>query len=109
MNVDLTALSYDELVDLHEQIIERLKLLDNMDAYQSMHRFNLGSRVCFESSRHGMQMGTLVKFNQKTVAVLTDDGRRWKVSPQMLSPVVEEGKAGQNSDLVKIKKKTGGR
>ena len=104
MTIDLTELSYDELLDLHDQIIERLKLLDKMDAYQSMHRFNLGQRVCFESSHHGPQVGTLVKFNQKTVAVHTDDGRRWKVSPQMLSPVVEESEAGQKGKVIKIRK-----
>ena len=34
--------------------------------------------------------GSLIKFNQKTVSVLTEDGRRWKVSPQFLSPVIPE-------------------
>ena len=106
MNVELTELNYDELLTLNEQIIERLKLLDKMDAYQAMHRFNLGSRVCFDSSRHGLQVGTLVKFNQKTVAVQTDDGRRWKVSPQMLSPVVESDCAtvSQRGAVIDVKK-----
>ena len=107
MNIDLTELSYDELLELNDQIIERLKLLEKMNAYQSMHRFNLGSRVCFESGRHGTQVGTLVKFNQKTVGVLTDDGRRWKVPPQMLSPVIEKSDTNENPKVVMINRKPG--
>jgi hypothetical protein len=50
-----------------------------------------------------MQVGILIKFNQKTVTVLTDEGRQWKVSPQMLSPIVEEAAAGIN--VIDMKKK----
>jgi hypothetical protein len=36
--------------------------------------------------------------------VLTDDGRhRWKVSPQMLSPVIEED--GDKAKVTELKKK----
>lgn len=59
--------------------------------------------ICFDSSKHGMQVGILIKFNQKTVTVLTDEGRRWKVSPQMLSPLVKEAAIGLN--VIDIKKK----
>ena len=69
-----------------------------------MMKLNLGSKVCFDSGKHGMQVGTLIKFNQKTVTVLTDDGRRrWKVSPQMLSPVIED--TGNKTNVIDLKKK----
>ncbi len=68
-----------------------------------MMKFNVGAKVCFDSTKHGMQVGTLIKFNQKTVTVLTDDGRRWKVSPQMLSPIVKEATDGIN--VIDMKKK----
>jgi len=32
----------------------------------------------------------LIKFNPKTVVVLTDDGQRWKVSPQFIRHVLED-------------------
>jgi hypothetical protein len=58
----------------------------------------------FDGGRQGMQVSTLIKFNQKTVTVLTDDGRhRWKVSPQILSPIIEED--GDKANVIELKKK----
>ena len=104
MSIELDELSYDELLELNDRIIERLKHLDAADALNAMMKFNLGAKVCFDSSKHGMQVGTLIKFNQKTVTVLTDEGRRWKVSPQTLSPIVKE--ATGNTNVIDLKKKT---
>ena len=103
MAIELDELSYDELLDLNDRIIERLKILDAADALNAMMKFNVGAKVCFDSTKHGMQVGTLIKFNQKTVTVLTDEGRRWKVSPQMLSPIVKEATDGIN--VIDMKKK----
>jgi imidazoleglycerol phosphate synthase glutamine amidotransferase subunit HisH len=86
-DINLDDLSIEELEDLNHRIVERLKLLDTLKAHQNMMAFNLGEQVTFESSRHGRQFGTLIKFNQKTVVVLTEDKRQWRVPPHMLSPV----------------------
>ena len=105
MNIEIDDLSYDELLDLNDRIIAHLKHLDAADALNAMMKFNIGAKVCFDSGKHGIQVGTLIKFNQKTVTVLTDDGRRrWKVSPQMLSPVVAE--AGDGTNVIDLKKRT---
>ena len=96
MHIDIDALTVEELERLNHQIVERLKFLDTVNAHESMMRFNPGSRVCFESSKYGYQTGTLVKFNQKTVTVLTDKGRRWNVPPQMLSPIQKEATMPDN-------------
>ena len=104
MSIDIDDLSYDELLDLNDRIIARLKHLDAADTIDAMMKLNLGSKVCFDSGKHGMQVGTLIKFNQKTVTVLTDDGRRrWKVSPQILSSVIEE--ADDKTNVIDLKKK----
>jgi hypothetical protein len=87
MAIDIDQLSYDELVALNHRIVERLKFLDAMQAHQTMMAFELGARVSFASNRHGRQTGTLVKFNRKTVTVLGDDRREWRVPPAMLSPI----------------------
>lgn len=104
MTINIDALDYDELLSLNDRIIERMKHLDKMDAYQSMMRFNMGNKVCFDSPKHGIQVGTLIKFNQKTVTVLTEKGQRWKVAPQMLSRVVEE--ASSPTNVIDLNKKT---
>lgn len=84
---DLNDLSYDELLALNDWIIERLKFLDRVDAHDAMMQFHPGARVRFDSPKRGPQTGTITKFNQKTVTVLTDDGRRWNVAPQVLSEI----------------------
>ncbi len=87
MPIDIDHLSAEELVALNHRIVERLKFLDHLKAHQDMMAFNIGNRVSFDAPQHGRQMGILVKFNRKTVTVVTDDGRRWNVSPDLLTPV----------------------
>ena len=103
MSIDIDGLSYDELLDLNDRIIARLKHLDAADTIDAMMKLTLGSKVCFDSGKHGIQVGTLIKFNQKTVSVLTEDGRRWKVSPQYLSPVIDETRSAPN--VIDLQKK----
>ncbi len=87
--IDLDGLSMAELEMLQERIHERLKLMDNMRAHQSMMVHNLGDKVCFDAGQRGYQVGTLTKFNRKTVNVVTDDGRQWRISPHILRPFNE--------------------
>ena len=86
MTIDIDHLSIDELVALNHRVVERLKRLEDMQAHVDMMAFNLGARVSFDSNQ-GRQFGTLVKFNRKTVVVVTDNGHRWKVSPHLLTAV----------------------
>jgi len=87
MATDIDTLTVEELVALNHRIVERLKFLESLQTHQDMMAFNIGARVSFESSRGGRQLGTLVKFNRKTVTVMTDNGQRWNISPHLLSPV----------------------
>jgi len=84
MPVDIDGLSLEELVQLNHRVVERIKMLRAMQAHVDMMAFNLGARVSFDS-QEGRLFGTLVKYNRKTVTVLTEDGRQWRVSPGLLS------------------------
>ena len=86
MPIDIDGLSYEELVQLNHRVVERLKMLEAMQAHVEMMAFNLGAPVSFDS-QFGRQFGTVVKYNHKTVAVLGDDGRQWRISPSQLSAV----------------------
>ncbi len=86
LGIDL--LTPDELVALNHRIVERLKFLDSMKAHQMMMKFNIGTRVSFETN-DGRELGVLTKFNRKTVTVQTDSGRRWNVSPLLISKVTD--------------------
>lgn len=100
---DIDALTIEELEALNHRVVERMKFLDNVEAHTAMMQFHPGARVCFDSSKYGHQIGTLMKFNQKTVTVMTDAGRRWNVPPQMLSPVVK--KTTRPMHVIDMKKK----
>ena len=88
--VDIEALSFEELLDLNQRVVARLKMLESLQAHVEMMAFCLGQRVSFEA-RGGRLLGTLMKYNRKTVTVVTDDGQRWNISPHLLSPVKDAG------------------
>ena len=90
MTVDIDHLTIDELVALNQRIVELIKFMEHAQAHLDMMAFNLGARISFDS-QYGRQLGTLVKFNRKTVTVLGDDGRQWRISPQLLSKVKDAG------------------
>ena len=100
MTMDLDEFSYEELVALNHKIVERLKFLDSIHAFQEMTSLGMGAKVSFES-KVGRQIGTIVKFNTKTVGVLAENGRRWNVSPHLLSPIKE---VHSNSRVININK-----
>ncbi|MDF1592176.1 MAG: hypothetical protein P1P89_11720 [Desulfobacterales bacterium] len=87
MKIEIDSLSYDELVELNLKIIERLKFLDAMHAHKEMMQFSPGDQVCFELPGRGKQSGTLVKFNKKTVTVITESRQKWNVSPHLLGKI----------------------
>lgn len=86
--IDIDHLGIDELCMLNERIVERIKFLEHAEAHLRMMAFNLGARVSFESAE-GRHFGRLIKRNRKTVTVDTDDGRRWRISPHLLTAVKE--------------------
>jgi hypothetical protein len=87
MEIDIDSMSYDELVELNHKIVEKLKFLDSIHTHKKMMQFSPGDQVCFEPSGRDKQFGTLVKYNKKTVTVLTESGQKWNVSPHLLRKV----------------------
>jgi hypothetical protein len=100
MKIDLESMSYDELVALNQKIVERLKFLDAMHTHREMMQFAPGDQVSFEPPGRGKQFGTLVKYNKKTVTVITENGQKWNVSPHLLRKVKRV--KGQNRGSEKI-------
>ena len=52
-----------------------------------MARFYVGARVAFYTHSGQQKQGIIIKLNQKTASIHTDDGGRWKVCPSFLSEV----------------------
>lgn len=104
MKTDIDKLTYDELVELNNKVVERLKFLDSMHHHNEMMKFNIGEKVIFEPPARGKQVGTLVKYNKKSVTVITETGQKWTVAPELLSKVSEKGK-GNGKNVIDFKQK----
>ena len=104
MSIDIDQLSAEELVALNHRIVERLKMLESLEAHKSMMQFHPGARVSFDSSHNERMTGTIMKFNRKTVTVVTDNGQRWNISPHLLSPVKDVSR-GNVVEIAPQKKK----
>ena len=103
ININIDNLTEDELLALNRRVIARLKLIQQHSTLNSMIKFEVGQRVSFDPDGR-VRTGILIKFNPKTVVVLTDDGQRWKVSPQLLRHLIENNPSGKVTTLRRVEK-----
>ncbi|MCA9233647.1 MAG: hypothetical protein KDA57_23605, partial [Planctomycetales bacterium] len=87
MPVDIDCLSEEELVDLNNRVVERLRFIRQARAHHTMLQFRVGELVYFEPDGRGRVQGVIVRYNKKTVTVLTPDGQQWRVSPGYLRKI----------------------
>jgi hypothetical protein len=83
MRINIDHLTELELVDLNQRVVQRLRMIQQMHAHVRMLDFKIGERVWFQTDRR-MIDGTLIRYNKKSVTVVTDAGERWTVSPGFL-------------------------
>lgn len=107
MKIDIDKLSEEELIELNHRIVERLKFLESFHNHKEMMKFAIGERVSFEPPGRGRQIGVLVKYNKKSVSVMTESGQKWTVSPHLLSKVkqVKPEANSTQSNVVKFNDK----
>lgn len=103
ININIDNLTEDELLALNRRVIARLKLIQQHSTLNSMIKFEVGQRVSFDPDGR-VRTGILIKFNPKTVVVLTDDGQRWKVSPQLLRHLIENNPSGKVTTFRRVEK-----
>jgi hypothetical protein len=84
MPIDIDQLTESELIDLNHRIVARLRFLGELEAHSSMLEFRIGERVTFHPDGRPVMTGVITRYNKKTVSLLTDDGHRWNVAPQLL-------------------------
>ena len=87
VTINIDDLSYDQLIDLNNRVVARLKFLDQMHAHSAMLDFSIGEQVSFQPPGHPVLTGIIAKYNQKTVTVIASTGQPWKVAPSLLSKV----------------------
>lgn len=104
MKIDIARLSEKELIELNHQIVERLKYLESMRTHEQMMEFNVGEKVSFEPPGREKRTGILVRYNRKTVSIVTETGERWNVPPQLLVKVKGMKPAKRSEEkVVKLK------
>jgi len=103
-HIDINELTIDELIALNHRVVERIKFLEKAQAHWDMTAFNIGEKVSFESSK-GIQFGRLVKYNQKTVNVITEDNVQWRIPPYLLRKIKDVAPALKKNTKNNRKKK----
>jgi len=87
VRIDIDALTEEELIDLNNRVVARLRLLAQMRAHSKMLEFRIGDRVAFQPDNRPQVVGVLTRYNRKSVTVITEAGERWNVSPGALRRV----------------------
>lgn len=83
--IDIDSLSEKELIELNHKIVARLRFLNQMRSHAEMLDFRIGEKVRLRPSGRAELVGTVTRYNKKTVTVITEDGQHWNVSPSFLS------------------------
>jgi hypothetical protein len=104
MTINIDHLTESELIHLNEKIVQRLRIIRQMRAHVQMLDFTLGDRVWFQTDRQGIVEGTLVRYNKKSVTVLTDEGHRWNVSPGFLRKIIRSSHPTQAANVISMTK-----
>ena len=81
MKIDIDKLTEEELIDLNNRIVARLRFLNQMRAHSQMLDFRIGDRVTFQPEGRSPLFGIITRYNKKTVTVITDNGQHWNVAP----------------------------
>ena len=84
MKIDIDKLTEEELIDLNNRIVARLRFLNQMRAHSQMLDFRIGDRVTFQPEGRPALFGIITRYNKKTVTVITDSGQRWNAAPGLL-------------------------
>jgi hypothetical protein len=104
MKIDIDHLTESELIHLNEKIVQRLRMIRQMRAHVQMLDFKIGERVCFQTEREEIVRGMLVRYNKKSVTVVTDDGHRWTVSPGFLRVDTTTSRSQESAPVLDIEK-----
>ena len=67
------------------------ELTSHVRAHAHMLAFRIGDRVSFQPDGRPVVIGMLVRYNRKTVTVMTDSGECWNVAPGLLRRPEDSG------------------
>lgn len=76
-------MSIEQLMELNEIICHRIDELRARNDLAVLRKLHLGQEVHFDS-QEGRVFGKVIKINRKTVIVLSEDRRQWKLPARMI-------------------------
>jgi hypothetical protein len=105
VNIDIDKLNENELIDLNNRIVARLRFLNQMRAHSQMLDYRIGDRVTFQPDGRPPLFGIITRYNKKTVTVITDGGQHWNVAPGLLRKAEPDNNtATKNPKVVQLRK-----
>jgi hypothetical protein len=104
MKLDIDKLSKDELIDLNNRIVARLRFLNQMRTHSQMLDFRIGDRVTFQPEGRPALFGIITRYNKKTVTVITDSGQHWNVAPGLLRKAASNRTDTGNAKVIQLHK-----
>lgn len=105
MKIDIDKLNEEELIDLNNRIVARLRFLNQMRAHSQMLDFRIGDRVTFQPEGRAPLFGVITRYNKKTVTVITDSGQHWNVAPGLLrKSAAPDNVRADNPKVVQLRK-----
>lgn len=91
--IAIDGLTEAELLDLNRRVVARLKFLHDMKLHARMLDFSVGEKVSFQPDGHPVLFATIIKYNRKTVTLITEGGQQWNVAPVFLHKLTDMGQA----------------
>ncbi len=99
-DVDIDNLSYDELFELHERVVRRLRYIADLRVRSTLERFSIGDRVKFDDGRGRTLAGVVSRVNRKTLSIDTRKGAYKGVPPFAILQHVAEIKRSKVLDEI---------
>ena len=101
MIIDIDKLTRQKLVSLNHRIVERLKLIDQMNNHVDMLKFDIGEIVEFTPPNSVITFAQVFKYNKKTISIMTETGERWNVSPHLIKKTAKSKKIDSKKILLR--------
>jgi hypothetical protein len=88
--LEIDGLTEEELIELNQKIVARLRFLREVKSHVQMLDFRIGERVKFKPDGRPEVFGFITRYNRKSVSLIADNGAQWRVHPSFLTKAVPE-------------------
>jgi hypothetical protein len=92
--LDIDGLTEEELIELNQKVVARLRFLREMRSHVQMLDYRIGERVKFHPEGQPEVFGFITRYNKKSVTIISDNGQHWRVHPSFLTKAVPAEHSG---------------